>query len=393
MKLHSLQLKNFRQFFGTQVIEFAAGGGNKNVTVLHGFNGSGKTALLNAFVWCLYGDTTPDFEEPNRLENERAAAELAPGKSLTVAVRLQYSVRGESFIIERTRTVSKEGDGHTLPGVIELSMWKIGANGAMQEVGGNEDAKQLRIEQLLPVGLYPFFFFNGERVEKLASADAYDDVEHGVKTLLDVEVFERSMSHLRGAVAGDLAKELKQYGGSELKEALAEEERLDSDKANEAVRCEELLQVAKRIGADIERLEDRQAQVAGLSALTARRSSLRSQFDQLNTEDRSLTSDLAKELSENGFLAFAEPSFLKTEQLVAGARQRGEIPAKIKPQFVDDLLKNARCICGTVIAPGSSQEGSLVKWREATGPRRTRGVDLPGQRDARSDASTSRTLL
>ena len=367
MKLHSLQLKNFRQFFGTQIIEFAAGGGNKNVTVLHGFNGSGKTALLNAFVWCLYGDTTPDFEEPNRLENERAAAELAPGKSLTVAVRLQYSVQGESFIIERTRTVSKEGDGRTQPGIIELAMWKIGAGGAMQEVGGSEATKQLKIEQLLPKGLYPFFFFNGERVEKLASADAYDDVEHGIKTLLDVEVFERAMTHLRGAVAGDLAKELKQYGGSELSEALAEEERLESEKANEAARSEELLQTAKKLGADTERLEDRQAQIAGLSALTSRRSGLRNQFDQLNAEDRALTSDLAKELSENGYLAFAEPSFLATEQLVAGARQRGEIPAKIKPQFVDDLLKNAKCICGTAISPGSSQESSLVKWREATG--------------------------
>lgn len=30
--------------------------------------------------------------------------------------------------------------------------------------------------------------------------------------------------------------------------------------------------------------------------------------------------------------------FEKTEELVAAARQRGELPAKIKPQFVDDLL-------------------------------------------------------
>ena len=59
MKLQELQLTNFRQFYGEQLIEFASGVGDKNITVLHGYNGAGKTALLNAFIWCLYGETTP----------------------------------------------------------------------------------------------------------------------------------------------------------------------------------------------------------------------------------------------------------------------------------------------------------------------------------------------
>jgi hypothetical protein len=46
MILESLQLKNFRQFYGeTPKIEFASG--EKNVTVFHGENGSGKPAVLN----------------------------------------------------------------------------------------------------------------------------------------------------------------------------------------------------------------------------------------------------------------------------------------------------------------------------------------------------------
>lgn len=66
MILTKLQLENFRQFFGTQSLEFASKP-DRNVTLIHGFNGAGKTALLNAFIWCLYGKTTPDFEDSELL--------------------------------------------------------------------------------------------------------------------------------------------------------------------------------------------------------------------------------------------------------------------------------------------------------------------------------------
>jgi DNA sulfur modification protein DndD len=367
VKLHSLRLDNFRQFYGTQQIEFAQGGAQKSVTVLHGFNGAGKTALLNAFVWCLYGETTPDFEEPDRLENERAAAELPPGKFMSVSVQLEYEVRGETFIVKRTRAVSKETPTSVRRSDDELSMWRIGTSGKMEEVQGGDAVLQLRIEQLLPRPLYPFFFFNGERVERLASADAYDDVERGVKTLLDVEVFERSLYHLRGMVLGELGKELKSVGDKELKEAVAEEEKLVAERDEQEAIATTALQNAKALASEIETLETRQSQIAALSQLSQRRTALRDQASEIEKENQALLGDLGRSLSDDGYLVFAEPVFSATEQLVAGARQRGEIPAKIKPQFVNDLLRAGKCICETPLVEGSPARTALVKWRESTG--------------------------
>lgn len=42
MKLEWMRLANFRQFYGDQVIRFSRDS-SRNVTVVHGVNGSGKT--------------------------------------------------------------------------------------------------------------------------------------------------------------------------------------------------------------------------------------------------------------------------------------------------------------------------------------------------------------
>jgi len=49
MRLHSLQLTNFRQHVDTH-IEFETG-----ITGIIGPNGSGKSTILEAIAWALYG--------------------------------------------------------------------------------------------------------------------------------------------------------------------------------------------------------------------------------------------------------------------------------------------------------------------------------------------------
>ena len=52
MLLKSLKLKDFRQFKGEQGVVFSTDP-DKNVTIIMGENGSGKTTFAQAFTWCL----------------------------------------------------------------------------------------------------------------------------------------------------------------------------------------------------------------------------------------------------------------------------------------------------------------------------------------------------
>lgn len=367
MKLLEMEIENFRQFYGEQNIEFGSSDPKKNITVFHGYNGSGKTALLNAFIWCLYGETTSDLEAPERLENERAAAEVAIGTEICVSVALRFEYHDERYRVQRSRKSVKDGANSFRPGEARLDLWKVGASGELETIGTSDAARQKRVDQILPKALYPFFFFNGERVERLASPDAYDSVESGVKTLLDIEVYERGGRHLRQAVAKQLADDLRSFGDSELKDALGRLSDLEQqhEELGEARKLH--VENATALTKEIEDVERKQAAAENLRELATERDTLRAEEKRLGRDIDEARKEIASAISRNGYLAFASPVLDKATELVASARQRGEIPAKIKPQFVDDLLESSECICGRPLEKGSTEIEKLQAWRQATG--------------------------
>ena len=67
MLLQSIKLENFRQFVN-EYIDFSTDK-DRNVTLIIGENGTGKTTFAQAFFWCLYGDT--DFKDKVMLSSCR----------------------------------------------------------------------------------------------------------------------------------------------------------------------------------------------------------------------------------------------------------------------------------------------------------------------------------
>lgn len=92
MRLISLSLENFRQHKFTQ-IHFPMG-----LVGILGDNGSGKTTILEAIAWALYGKARGD--------NDSLIWRMAPGKAAAV-VELVFAFNGQTIQVKRSLTMQK----------------------------------------------------------------------------------------------------------------------------------------------------------------------------------------------------------------------------------------------------------------------------------------------
>ncbi|NWJ46938.1 MAG: AAA family ATPase [Chloroflexi bacterium] len=90
MKIHHIRLRNYRQYLDAQ-IKFSTDP-DRNLTLIQGFNGAGKSNLLNSITWCLYGEERHLQQDGKKNQlpilNEKVYHSLNPGDLTKVEVEL-----------------------------------------------------------------------------------------------------------------------------------------------------------------------------------------------------------------------------------------------------------------------------------------------------------------
>lgn len=363
MMLRSLMLENFRQFHGIQTISFATGD-DQNVTVVYGANGSGKTALLNAFTWCLYRQTTEGFEHPTELVNHRAWAEASEGSSVNARVVVEFEHENAVYTVERI-TVDRKGPDGRRDRIrdAEVSLAFIDEGGKHHSPRDNPEGA---LSQILPERLHRFFFFDGERIESLVKPAAYAEIEDAIKTVLGLEVIERSIRHLteaRRILEDDLSEV-----GSEEDRRLTGEVNMARDELEELKETRRTT-VANRAARDKD-LEQVDARLAGLeeaSELQEKREELEQSLAENDQRIRDARESLGRSINEHGYFAFVGDLAQRTTERFDTRREKGEIPSDIKLQFVVDLLERGECICGTDLVEGSEAFAKVEAWKAKAG--------------------------
>jgi len=358
--LTALQLDNFRQFYGSQRLELATSP-ERNVILVYGANGAGKTALLNAFTWALYGCTSPGFEQPDHLVNERAWVEAAVGNEVTAQVALEFDDEGRKYTVTRATTDRRSADD--TPVRVRDSAVSVGFIDEYGESHNRDDASAGTLEEVLPERLHRFFFFDGERIEQLVKPSAYEEIEQAIKGILGLEVVERAIRHTDEA-RKDLERELRDLGTDEDRE-LADE--LEGVRSRRDERRQTLTQHRANLAAqegERQTVDDRLAQLAEAAELQRQREELERDLDESESAIRASRSSLADQVGSKGWLAFVDGVARRTTAVFDERRERGEIPADVKRQFVEDLLERGTCICGCDLKIDEEPYAKVAEWRE-----------------------------
>lgn len=360
MKLQSITLTNFRQFKGTQIFNLASDA-IQPVTLLFGANGAGKTTLLNAFTWALYGNMSADVEQQDRMVTDSVWRSVAIGSSVDVAVEVCFNHEGQDYRLERRATLRKESDSQS-PAAPQLQLWTTRADGSSEV----SHAPQETILSILPVGVSRFFFFNGERIENLVKKGAYAEVQKDIKVLLDLEQVERAIAHLP-KVNRRLTDELKKYGGET---ASAIQDAID-DLTDQQAKAKDELKLIEGDLATLDEERDRTTdllrQHAEAAPIQAERDAVTNELDEARAARKTALTERATLIATRGFQAFTDSLGLKTKEMADTLYQKGALPAPLKREFVDKLLDEGACICGTPLTEHSESWDHVKEWRQRAG--------------------------
>jgi len=161
MKFRKLVIENYKSFqFPTEIL-FPGGTDGKSIFLIGGMNGAGKTSIMEAINYCLYGARPEEiFKNINR--KERASGNAAV--SFELVVELDDL---SELVVKRAWSTGATDDAKAKDLDERLVIVQDGKRVSVQ----NKQMWQDFISAAIPPGITQFFFFDGEKIQEIAADD------------------------------------------------------------------------------------------------------------------------------------------------------------------------------------------------------------------------------
>ena len=359
MELISLRVQNFRQFYGEQSVHFSTDH-DQNVTVIHGSNGSGKTTLLNAFTWLFYDNIS--LPKPDKLVSERAVAEANSGDSITVSVSLVFEHEEAKYEATRVKEFGKREGISAVEQSSEIRLEFTDEHGNLK----TRSNPGTMLNQIMPERLKEIFFFDGETIDELSAIDGQEKIQESIRNIMGLSILERSTRHLEHAVE-KYEQIAQEQGSEELSNLISEKQNITQKITTKEETVKSHQQSKSETESEVSDIEDKLSQLEGSRELQVERDNLEQELTDIDSDLENINDDIAREISERGFLPFAMPAVEQTGKMLQTKRDKGEIPSDIKTHFVEDLLELGECICGRPLETGTEAYNEVKGWRERAG--------------------------
>lgn len=364
MKLLRAEFQNFRLLRDLE-LEFSSDASSK-LTVIRAANESGKTTILHALQWALYGDTAlPGKGEGFRLypldwdasDGKRIPITATVEFELTTHRRTSSGLRKTRRRYRLVRSTFEEVDSRVYRSASTVKLFTLKDNGASPI-----DAPEVLINEELPPELREVFFTDGDRALSFIEADVAlstkrERVQRAIRSLLGLGVINDAIKHVRKSAA-EVNKKAKQVsGGSELKKVASRLEAINEDWN----KLEDDLEDAKQQFTVFEEKVNETDRKIAVTLQKGDKERLQRDLKNVQREMKQLDDQLAAANKEHSELFrgrsiatdLLSPLLGRALEQLDELRDQGKIPNTTIP-VLQDRLSAEICICGETLESGDA---------------------------------------
>lgn len=231
MILNRIILNNFRQFHGEHEIVFSKG--DKNITVVIGENGTGKTGIFRSLIFSLFGKVHLEQDNPNdelHIVNFKAIEENK-GRPTKTSVTIEFENRNKKYSLKRERiAIQSKNEIKEKPSKVELFITDKVGNFSPTPITDEFEIKNL-VGSIVDENTKDFFFFDGEQIETLARTDdtVKREVKEGIVKLLKIHEIESAIEILSLLSNSEKTKITKESQNLNLMNKKKESEKIEKD--------------------------------------------------------------------------------------------------------------------------------------------------------------------
>ncbi|MCX6818520.1 MAG: AAA family ATPase [Candidatus Aenigmarchaeota archaeon] len=349
MRIEYIKFKNYRQFRDEKI---DLTNSKKDIVVIEGAMDAGKSMILNAITWCLYGEEIQlDTESKGYpILNIKVLNKMKPDQieKVEVEIMMRDEENKKHFF---TRTINvKKGKGKNEAIVVKdpLSIYPDGSDFTylICEEGKGEvqrQPSQYFLEQIMPSVIKEYFFFDGDQLNLYFQSASGEKIKKAVFDISQITLLELVIDRLENKKR-DILKSQKDLGTGyeETKELLDTYDRSKTD--------------LRRAQVDLSEKKDKLSALVNdatqklLTCGNVDVEELERQCEELKRDMKNIDSTIKEaekekldHLTRHAPFILAYDKILKARRLVAKA----DIPAPFKKDFIEGLLEKGLCICGT----------------------------------------------
>jgi len=379
LKFKEVELQNFRPF-QKQKMEFSQDS-KKPITIFEGRNSAGKTSIIHAINWCLY--------EEERIDNTQTAKprcsspvlnSLKVGETIETFVQITFSdeTGKPKYIIKRTLTGEKKFDsdevrydqaangevstGITFFTTVEFSSRKKDGSWDVTDNPGNFYD---RVSKIIPKVILEFIIFDGEQLDNFFKEDSAKTIKIGIEKVSGLPIIDRAIVHWE-SIEKQFSKRVAKASGTQAQILQDLATRIENS----------INKLKKDIGILIEnkkelKIQEGQLQVEHEKFPVKALEELQQHLDDEKRHKQEYQDAVErfrvnrqKYILENFPRILCANAIKKASKILDDSETEGLTPPPIYDFYLEKLIHDKKCMCGTDLISNEKAMTALIKLKE-----------------------------